>query len=49
LSSLIDNLSTDQDFRSFVRKETDKVPVFLIEKVRKDLGLLWQWLPVESL
>jgi hypothetical protein len=49
LSSLIDNLSTDQDFRSFVRKETDKVPVFLIEKVKKDLGLLWQWLPVESL
>ena len=49
LQSLVNQLHIDESFRSFVRKETNIVPEFLIEKIKKDLGVLWKWCPVESL
>jgi hypothetical protein len=49
LSSILDNLKNEPDFQSFVKKETDAVPQFMIDIVRKDLGPLWEWLPNKSL
>ena len=49
LESFLHRLKVDPAFRSFVRKETNTIPGFLIEKVKKDLGALWPWCPVESL
>jgi len=49
LSSLLNELQHIPEFESFVRKETSKVPVFMIEKVKIDLGEMWQWLPDKSL
>jgi len=49
LSNLIEDLRREPDFQSFVKKETNRVPAFLIEKVKKDLGEMWQWLPNKSL
>jgi hypothetical protein len=49
LSSILDNLQKEPEFQSFVKKETDTVPQFMIDTVRKDLGPLWEWLPNKSL
>jgi hypothetical protein len=32
-----------------MNKETDRVPDFMIEKVKKDLGPMWEWLPDKTL
>jgi len=48
-SDMIKNLHRSPDFQSFVKKETSRVPAFMIENVKKDLGPLWQWLPDKSL
>ncbi len=49
LSSILTNLQKEPEFQSFVKRETDKVPQFMIETVRNDLGPLWDWLPDKSL
>lgn len=49
LSSLMMRYKEDEEFRLFVSKETTNVPGFMVNKVRKDLGPLWQWLPDKSL
>ena len=49
LSAMMKNLRRYPDFQSFVKKETSRVPAFMIEDVKKDLGLLWDWLPDKSL
>jgi hypothetical protein len=49
LSYMVKNLRRYQDFDSFVKKESAIVPAFMIEKVKKDLGPLWDWLPNKSL
>jgi hypothetical protein len=49
LSSILENLQKEPEFQTFVKKETNKVPQFMIETVRKDLGPLWEWLPNKSL
>jgi hypothetical protein len=49
LSCMLENLKRYQDFDSFVKKESAKVPAFMLEKVRRDLGPLWYWLPDKSL
>ena len=49
LSSILKNLQEEPEFQSFVKRESDKVPKFMIETVRKDLGPLWEWLPDKSL
>jgi len=42
-------LLTDQRFRSFFEQETNEIPDFFIERIRKDLGPLWAWLPEGAL
>jgi hypothetical protein len=49
LLSMMRDLRQYQDFDSFVKKRTIKVPEFMIEIVKKDLGQLWNWLPDKSL
>lgn len=49
LSSILKNLQNEPEFQSFVRKETIRIPRFMVETVRNDLGLLWEWLPNKSL
>ena len=45
LGSILKNLRKEPEFQSFVRRETNRVPQFMIDTVRKDLGPLWEWLP----
>lgn len=49
VSSILKNLRTKPDFRSFMNKETDQTPAFMIEQVRKDLEPIWEWLPDKTL
>lgn len=49
LSDMLKNLRRKPDFQAFVKKETNIVPAFMIEKVKDDLGPLWHWLPNKSL
>jgi len=49
LSSMLKKLNSEPGFRSFVTKESNCVPEFMIDNVKKDLGSLWQWLPDKSL
>jgi hypothetical protein len=49
LASILKNLDKEPEFQSFVRKETNRIPQFMIDTVRNDLGPLWDWLPDKSL
>ena len=42
-------LSKDRQFRDYFEGETNELPQFYIEQVKKNLGTLWQWLPKEAL
>jgi hypothetical protein len=45
ISTLIKLLETDRQFRMFFEQETDVIPEFYINRIREDLGSLWEWLP----
>ena len=38
-------LDTDSRFRRFFEQETTEIPQYFVEKIRKDLGEFWDWLP----
>jgi len=38
-------LTTDTKFRDYFEQETTELPQFYIDLIKKDLGLLWEWLP----
>jgi len=38
-------LKSDRQFRSFFEQETTEIPRYFVEKIRKDLGDFWDWLP----
>ena len=38
-------LDEDPQFRSFFEGETTEIPEFYVERIRKSLGPLWEWLP----
>jgi hypothetical protein len=38
-------LETDRPLRSFFEQETDKIPQYFIQRIRRDLGQFWDWLP----
>jgi len=38
-------LRTDTPFRSYFEQETDRLPDFYTNAMRKNLGPLWEWLP----
>ncbi len=42
-------LDTDREFRRYVEGETEVLPTFFRDKVKRDLGSLWQWLPEGAL
>jgi hypothetical protein len=45
ISTLIQLLETDRHFRMFFEQETDVIPQFYVNKIKEDLGPLWEWLP----
>jgi hypothetical protein len=42
-------LDKDRQFLPYFEQETTKLPQFYLDLVRKDLGLLWEWLPEGAL
>ncbi len=42
-------LDTDRQLRSYFERESTELPQFYIDRVRKDLGPMWQWLPEGAL
>lgn len=38
-------LDEDREFRRFFEQESTKVPDFFVNRIKKDLGPLWEWLP----
>ncbi len=39
------NLVEDSQFRQFFEQQTDEIPAYYVDRVRSELGPLWQWLP----
>ena len=42
-------LDTDRQFRAYLEGETEIIPPFFTDRIRKDLGPLWKWLPEGAL
>ncbi|MCK6623339.1 MAG: radical SAM protein [Calditrichaceae bacterium] len=42
-------LDTDRQLRSYFEQETTELPQFYIDRMRKELGAMWQWLPEGAL
>jgi hypothetical protein len=42
-------LDTDRQFRGYFEQETTKLPQFYVDRVRENLGPLWEWLPSDAL
>ena len=42
-------LDIDRQFRRFFEQETSELPQFYVDRIRKELGLLWGWLPKGAL
>jgi len=42
-------LDTDRQFRRFFEQETTEIPQFFVQRVRRDLGPFWEWLPEGTL
>jgi len=38
-------LDTDRPLRRFFEQETTEIPEYFVERIRKDLGEFWDWLP----
>jgi hypothetical protein len=44
-SEILRHLETDPQFNPFFHRVSGKVPDFYVERIRKDLGEMWRWLP----
>jgi hypothetical protein len=42
-------LGSDRQFRGYFERETTTLPPFYVERVRRDLGPMWPWLPQGAL
>jgi hypothetical protein len=42
-------LETDRQFRMYFEQETDVLPEFYVNKIKEELGPLWEWLPEEAI
>ena len=42
-------LDTDRSLRRYFDQETNELPAFYADQVRRDLGPLWEWLPKDCL
>ena len=40
-----ENLVNDRSFRSYFEGETQELPEFYIDIIKKDLGIWFEWLP----
>ncbi len=43
------HLIEDKPFRDFYERETNILPPFFVDRIKKDLGPLWDWLPEGAL
>lgn len=49
LTRMLEQLRREPEFRSLVTRASNRVPAFMVDQVRRDLGPLWDWLPAKSL
>jgi hypothetical protein len=42
-------LDTDRQLRSFFEQETSEIPMFYLDRLRRELGPMWDWLPEGAL
>lgn len=42
-------LDEDRDFRKYMEGESSELPVFYTERIKRDLGHLWEWLPKDAI
>jgi len=42
-------LDTDPEMRRFFEQETTEIPSFYVDRIRRDLGPFWDWLPAGAL
>ena len=42
---ILRRLDEDIPFRKFFEQETTEVPAFFMDRMKQDLGPLWDWLP----
>jgi len=47
--SVRDRLTSDRSFRRYFEQDTDTLPPFYVERVKRDLGSLWEYLPPGAL
>ena len=38
-------LDEDRQFRNFYEQETNEIPQYFVDGIKKDMGSLWEWLP----
>ncbi|MBI4535561.1 MAG: radical SAM protein [Ignavibacteriae bacterium] len=48
-SDILRRLHVDPQFRPFFERQTTEIPHFYVDRVQKDLGPLWRWLPEGAL
>jgi hypothetical protein len=48
-TGVLDKLETDQSFRRYFDGESDSLPQFYVDRVKRDLGSLWDHLPEGAL
>lgn len=48
-SAMRERLETDKPLRRFFEQETVEIPQFYIDRIKHDLGPLWDWLPKGAL
>ena len=48
-SAMRQRLETDAPLRRFFEQETTEIPQFYVDRVRHELGPLWEWLPAGAL
>jgi hypothetical protein len=46
---VLQRLASDAQFRGYLEQETTTLPPFYVERIRRDLGPLWEWLPEGAL
>ena len=46
---MLQRLENDAKFRAYFEQETDELPLYFVNQIRKDLGPLWIWLPKGAL
>ena len=49
VSAILEKLRKDSELRAFMDKRTEKIPAYMIDQVKRDLGPMWEWLPNKSL